>query len=298
MRLSSLTAVLVALAAASATAQTDTSSAKPRRGGDGALPLASAVVPGLGQFIQGVPVSGVAFLALAALGYSQAGDRVTSFDEGLPRGTDGQLRSLALQAGMVAAGLSAYDAFQRELPTLKKQGRYAFLTHTEPTHKLLTAPIDPAFLKRWTTWVHLGYTALVTTVAVTSWKKPGDRYLPLAARDGAFAVGLAAGAALPEEAFFRGWLFPYFRQHLGGSVGPNALQAGLFGVAHIPNDPGPFLAAIGGWAFYEGWVTDRNGGSVRESIFHHFWYDAALFVAALATDTGSQTLSISVPIRF
>ncbi len=276
-------------------AQPDSTRPRPRPGADGAVPLASLIVPGFGQYFYGDPAAGLLFTGTAVAGYGLGSDRVDGFNDGLPRTTKSQLRAVAVQAAFVAGGLSAYDAFRRGLPALQRDGKYRFLARHEPTRTLLTAPFDPSFLKRWTTWVNLGYTALVTVVVVVADTRPRGQYLPFKANDAGFAAAISAGAALSEEALFRGWIYPYLQQRMPGTFLPNALQAGAFSALHIPNNPGAFLAAIAGWAFYEGWVTRRNGWSVRESVFHHFWYDAAVFTASLATETGAGRISFSIP---
>ncbi|MQA89439.1 MAG: hypothetical protein GEU90_04280 [Gemmatimonas sp.] len=49
-------------------------------------------------------------------------------------------------------------------------------------------------------------------------------------------------------------------------------------------------------AAWEGWLTRSNGWSVRESIFHHFWYDAAVVTAALLTQERDAELRIAFPV--
>lgn len=53
----------------------------------------------------------------------------------------------------------------------------------------------------------------------------------------------------------------------------------MFGILH-----GPAGVIIGPWAAWEGWITRRNGWSIRESIFHHFWYDVAVISASIIAD--------------
>lgn len=56
---------------------------------------------------------------------------------------------------------------------------------------------------------------------------------------------------------------------------------------------------ITGWAFYEGWLTQRNDRSIRESIFHHFWYDVVISVTELLVEERRPVIRITLPtIRF
>ena len=54
---------------------------------------------------------------------------------------------------------------------------------------------------------------------------------------------------------------------------------------------------IAGWAFYQGWLTRRNGWSVRESIFQHVWYDVMAILLELG-DARQVTVGLSLPLSF
>lgn len=283
---------------AAQTSPPDSAARKPKAGAQFLIPLASIALPGLGQYLHGDALAGLGYTATAfasiGLGANAAYQDLNDF----PRGGREQFETVALQTFSVAAGLSAYDAFRRSVPALQRGGKYRFITEHESTGRLLTAPFDPAFLKRWTTWVDLAHTALVAAIFVADRREPGARYREFRGHDAAFAMGISAAAALSEEAIFRGWLYPFFQQQMGpGTFLPNAAQSALFAAAHIPNRPGLFILDIGAWAFFEGWLTRRNGWSVRESIFHHFWYDVVIIGAALATERDG-TIGFSIPLRF
>jgi len=101
-----------------------------------------------------------------------------------------------------------------------------------------------------------------------------------------------------EEALFRGWLYPVLHQNLGRRVWlSNGLQAAIFGSLHVPQAKS-FALVIATWAFYEGWLTRRNGWSVRESVFHHFWYDVAVGAATLATQEQATVTIVFPAVRF
>jgi hypothetical protein len=74
------------------------------------------------------------------------------------------------------------------------------------------------------------------------------------------------------------------------------LQAGLLGLGHP--QAGPFAVVIGGGAVYSGWLTRRNGWSVREAIFQHFWYDVAVVTASLLRDDRGLITLAPITIRF
>ena len=61
-------------------------------------------------------------------------------------------------------------------------------------------------------------------------------------------LGLSFGAAVGEEALFRGWLLPAFRHSLGGRRLANAAQSIIFGLAHYgPGNPIPLVQTLLGY---------------------------------------------------
>jgi hypothetical protein len=149
-----------------------------------------------------------------------------------------QLAEQGEHVAITAGALSAWDAFHRAVPALQRQGKYDFLRVRERPVDLMSAPFDPRFLRRWTTWVDLAQTATVTAL-VLSERRAGVRYRSFRAHDGAYATSLAINAAVGEEALFRGWLLPVAYQHSGRRFWlGNGLQAGLFGARTSPTPAG------------------------------------------------------------
>jgi Type II CAAX prenyl endopeptidase Rce1-like len=257
----------------------------PRAGSDFWLPFVSVFVPGAGQYAEGSPLVGAGFTSAAVVGYALyfTGDTSGAHLTDLPRRPAGQQALAGLEIATASGFLSAYDAFHRALPSLQREGKYTFITAHESPGRVLLAPFDPQMLRRWTTWIDLAHTGIVTTILVLSETKPGKQYLPFQPHDGVFTTTLAYGAGTGEEALFRGWLYPLVYQNLGQRAWlANGIQATIFGSLHVPQ-AGAFAADIAAWGFYEGWLTRRNGWSVRESVFHHFWYDVAITAATFLT---------------
>jgi membrane protease YdiL (CAAX protease family) len=179
---------------------------------------------------------------------------------------------------------------------LRREGKYRFATRHASTGSLLTAPLDPEFLLRWTTWIELAYTGAIVALVLG---ERGVAYEPFKARDGAFAGVLSYSAGVGEEALFRGRLMPLSHQSMRERFWlANGIQAVIFGGLHIPDAKG-YAAVIAAWAFYEGWLTRRSGWSVRESIFHHFWYDVLIVTATFLVDEHAPGLVIAFPtVRF
>jgi membrane protease YdiL (CAAX protease family) len=272
------------------------STARARGGAQFLIPLGSLFVPGLGQYIHGAPVTGAAFTATAVGGYALyfTGDTAVVREVDLPRHAEGQQAFIGLQLAGGAGGVSAYDAFRRALPALRRDGKYGFVTSPAATGALLTAPFDPEFLTRWTTWIELAYTGALAFIVLNE-RDPGVAYEPYKARDAAFLTGVSLTAGVGEEAMFRGWLLPVLHQNTGGRFWlSNGIQAAVFGGLHLPQAK-EFAAVIAAWAVYEGWLTRRNGWDIRESIFHHFWYDAIVGTAIFLADERGPGLVVRFP---
>jgi membrane protease YdiL (CAAX protease family) len=268
----------------------------PRGGADLGIPLASFFVPGLGQYLDGSWLAGAALTSASVGGYAlYVGGDAAAGDP--PRTAAGQRAFIGAGLMLTAGGLSTYDSFHRSLPLLQRAGKYDFAQAHDPSGSLLLAPFDLGMLKRWTTWIDLAHTALVTAILVRTETEPGAQYLPFRTSDGAFVAAFSYNAGVGEEALFRGWLYPMLYQNLGRRFWlANGLQAGTFGALHAPQ-AGSFALVIASSALYEGWVTRRNGWSIRESVFHHFWYDVTVGAASLLTQKTASVVVV-VPVRF
>lgn len=296
-------AVIATLAWRPAEAQRDTTAKdtvtfqakRPRTGAEFRIPLGSSVAPGLGQYLYGAPVAGALFTGMAAagLGLYLSGDEGTLQRDILPRHAEGQQAVVGALLLSAAGFYSAYDAFSRGLPALRLEGKYSFISERASLEAVLSAPFDPRFLKRWTTWVDLAHTAGVVALVYTDRVEPGKEYLPFKWHDGAFIAATGYMPGTGEEAFFRGWLYPVFYQRFEQEFWlANSLQAAIFGSLHLPQ-AGAFAAAIAAWAWYEGWLTRRNGWNIEESVFHHFWYNVAVGLTEFLTEERS-----GVAVRF
>ena len=284
--------VLTLLAGCVTTAAAQAPDTVPRQR---ALPLASLLLPGLGQYVQGRVAPGLAYtgVGLTGLLVYTASD-TTDIGSGGPPSDPAQRQALVgLQLYQTAGSLSAYDVFRSSARRQQTVGRYRFLTQHEPVGRLLTAPFDPVFLTRWTTWVGLAYTGAVALLVAND---PNRIDRSLTTQDVVFGSLVSLNAGIGEEALFRGWLYPELYQSFGQRFWPaNGLQAAVFGALHP--DAEWFALVIAGWAFYQGWLTRHNGWSVRESVFQHVWYDVVAILLELG-DARQVTFSFSAPIRF
>jgi len=272
------------------------------RGSDVWVPLASLATPGLGQWIHRDLVAGAAFAGTALAGYAlaAAGDATGDSWDGLPRVARDQFAYQGAHLAATTGFVSAWDAFHRAVPVRKARGEYTFLEAPETVRDLVTAPFDTGFLRRWTTWMNLAVSAGVFAIVLNADDSPPP-YYPFGLNDAAFAASLSMNAAAGEEALFRGFLLPLLQQKMGGRFWlANGTQSLVFTAAHIGNNPPPaFLVYLAAWTMWEGWLTRHNGYSIRESVFHHFWYDVAIVTMGLLHDEREIALRIvSPPIRF
>src|SRR3990172_1841631 len=266
--------------------------AAARRGAQLLLPLGSTLLPGLGQYVQGAPLLGVALTAAAATGAAVA----LTHSSSPKRSTEALKRSLGAQMLQLSGAISGYDSFRRSVPGLQRAGKYAFIASSTSVGDGITAPLDVRYLARWTTWLNLAYTAGVTVWLLND-RHRGFQYEPLTARDAAFVFSRSLTSPPGEEMLLRGWLFPLLHENLGRRLWlSNGLQAALFGALHP--QAGAYALVIGARGWYYGWLTERNGWNVGEAIFNHFWYDAAVLTASLLTDTAEYIILPGPTIRF
>ncbi len=275
----------------------DSANTKSRRGAQLLIPAGSLFLPGLGQYLYGETKTGLGLTATTIAGYAltSVGDPLgDTWDGDFPRKSRDQLAETGFSIAFSAGALSAWDSFHSAVPALQGKGKYKFLTKRESVGDLVSAPFDSRFLRRWTTWVDLAQTVAIGALVLSD-RKSGVDYVQFRGNDAAYSASASLNAAVSEEALFRGWMLPVLHQQTGQRFWiANGLQAGVFGAAHLP-DAGWYAAVIGGWAAWEGWIVKRNEWSVRESIFHHFWYDAVVVTAAMLTEKKDIEVKVSFP---
>jgi hypothetical protein len=263
------------------------------------LPFGSVFIPGLGQWVNGATLEGFGFLGASVAGAVISvsnEDGHPSADE-LPRDREEQFSQLGLQLSLDAGLLSGYDSFLRSLPKLKTPGRYDFFDDPTPTAHTFVAPFKFGYLKNKRTWIFL--TIPIAIVAGLAIEERGTEHPPFRWHDAVYASGSAYGAGVTEEAFFRGYLYPWLNELFGGRAWlANSSQALVFGAGHLATTDLPIVQTLAG--LYWGWVVKKDRWSISETIFQHFWWDAILFTGTLLLDDeGDATFLISLPpMRF
>lgn len=190
------------------------------------------------------------------------------------------------QLVLFAGEMSAYHSFRTAMKTRKQDGEFTFLTTDEDPGDLLLAPFAFSEALKPTTFIPLlALTGLVIAQSNNGYHAKGG---PFTFGDGAFVAGTSYNAGVGEEALFRGYMMPMFREGFGNNFWSNAATSALFGAAHLGSVKFPVIQTVLG--FYLGWLTQRNEWSLRQSIFLHAWWDVIALGAAVAQSKNGGTV--------
>lgn len=245
------------------------------------MPLASIVLPGLGQAIDGetgkfllFAGQGTAGILVAAEGRQKEKDYLKGPDLDDNYRQDTKLQQDIGSSAFTNAGLiSAFDTFNRRVKVSQKEGQFRFLPQEQDLATLYRAPFDFSYMKKPTTWIPfllamgIGYEHLMQA------PRPGQ--IHTRGIDGLAGAYLSYNAGTGEEAYFRGVLYPTLYENWNGHWTANAAQSLLFGYSHGAT---PYFQILAGW--YLGWVTEKNGFELGESIFIHAWWDLWVITAS------------------
>ena len=185
--------------------------------------------------------------------------------------------TLGLLAYQGSGGMSAYHSFRTAVRTRKSRGQYEFLAKEESPGEVMLAPLRFDYLTRPTTIVPLAIVGALAGLILAG--GPGEGYEDSAftGADAFFATAFSYNAGTHEEAMFRGWLMPAFREYTGDETVANAGSAALFALAHLNTNPQPWPQfALG---LYWGWLTQANDWTISEAVFIHTWWDVLVFTA-------------------
>ncbi|MEZ4458265.1 MAG: CPBP family intramembrane glutamic endopeptidase [bacterium] len=260
------------------------------------LPIASLLLPGLGQYWDGQ--TGWPYTLAAAAGLGGATAAVANTEGALvitqPRA---QLFLLGAQLWIDASLLSAYETYRHRVVD-----RVGFQDDLSTVPEVLIAPFDVRALARLRVLIPflvigaagLG-SAFVDEDGMTYESAPFEDFR---VTDGLFAFGVSYGAGVGEEAFFRGYVMHGFDRVVGmHPLLANTLQASMFATAHADFSWG-FLVRMA-FGMYTGWLTQADDYNLRDAIFLHTWWDVFVFVGTVATSRRNGTATLSLPaIRF
>lgn len=255
-------------------------------------PLVSLLLPSFDQWWEGQHGAAGAYLGTWFVGFnlmSNASQQANSLDRDFDDFNDLKRQyAYGTQLMMFAGELSAYQSFRTAMKTRQSDGEYNFLKETdETTGDLLLAPFAFSEVLKPTTFIPLVLlTGLVIANHNSGSHEPGD----FTFGDGAFTAGISYNAGVGEEALFRGYLMPVMREGFGSNFWSNATTAVLFGAAHLGSNKLPIIQTLGG--FYLGWLTQRNGWSLRQAIFLHTWWDVIAIGAQVASTKDGGTIRL------
>jgi membrane protease YdiL (CAAX protease family) len=149
---------------------------------------------------------------------------------------------------------------------------------------VIPGPLDGAAIARATARAVAWALAALAVVAVPyflgwrAWERPALPFsLDLRPRElGSEALGQVFVIALPEEAFYRGYLqsrldevWPPARRIAGAAVGPGLLVASaIFAVGHLATVREPARLAVFFPALLFGWIRARTGGIGASVLLH------------------------------
>lgn len=255
-------------------------------------PFVSILVPGLDQWMEGQYRAAAVYSGYATVGVLTAFSAVkTTTDangDSHSEITDDRRYMWGNQAYMDAGFVSAFHSFRKAAETRKPQGQFLFLKHEETAGDLMLAPLHFEYLIRPSVFIPLallgGLIAVESNNSSHAWKLEGS--------DVGFAGAVSYNAGVGEEAFFRGYMMPVFREAWGSDFWSNTMTATIFGAAHISaSNPIPWPQFLMG--MYLGWRTQRNEWRMSESVFIHTWWDVLAISAQAAADRGQR---IYVPL--
>jgi membrane protease YdiL (CAAX protease family) len=249
------------------------------------LPLISFLFPGTGQIITGQYEYGVVYSTIAISGLvvstsEAARIRHITDDKDTVTTKNNSLRKyqLGLQTYQTMGGFSLFQSFRTSVKIRQESGgQYVFIKNEETPLDIASAPFKLSFLQKTSTWIPISL-----GVALNLWilhhPDKGWGRTALTANDAGFAAAFSWNAGTHEEAVFRGWMMPVFRENWMNDHWSNLAQASTFAAAHLSTNDFPIIQFFLG--LHLGCVTQSNGWSIGESVFIHTWWDIIAFLGA------------------
>ncbi|MGE4133956.1 MAG: lysostaphin resistance A-like protein [Bdellovibrionales bacterium] len=236
------------------------------------MPLAGFVLPGFPQYFERQWTSAATYTAVGVTGLGLGIAATNQVDTSKAQNDevdeqDGPYRqyTYGLQLYMFAGEISAYHSFRTAAASRRSVGQYTFLPVEENPKDLLLAPFEVEHLLRPTTYIPF---LILLGVGISELHSGASLNID----DVAFTGGVSYNAGVGEEAFFRGYMMPLFRERWDSPFWANFTSSVFFGAAHY-SESNRFPVAQALIGYYLGWMTQRNDWSLRQSIFWHTWWD-------------------------
>src|SRR5262245_17463235 len=262
--------------------------------------LVSAIVPGLGQAIEGDYGTAAEHFGIFAASLSTGlyYERKPDFLNDDVRYDDGNRefinqttlrRDFALRLATDTALYSSFGAYRDA--RARDDRPYRTPAPKESLSDLALAPFSWEFLSRPTTFIPLALQAWAAAVGKYGIYRADD---VSAGQLHAYNLTTNEFTAVGEEGFFRGFLNNELSNRWGDGWGL-AGSSVLFGVAH--NGQGQtaniLQATVAG--AYLGWVQQRNGFQIGEGVAIHYWINVLAGISAIRHGGGATLVSFRVP---
>lgn len=260
-------------------------------------PVYSLLVPGLDQWIRKEWANGAVYSGIGAgglaLGLSVNPRSNRRLDPGT-RNDRERFQLVGFQMYSTSGFLSAHHAFLDAVQT--RPDDFSFLSVKDSDWDILKAPLQIQNFIRPTTFIPL--ILMSAFVAFDAHHDHVNRWMSPSLGDYFFSSTFSYGAGTGEEAFFRGFLMPTTMKWTHSEWGSNAIQATVFAVAHRIN-PLPWPQFLFG--LYTGWLSQRRGWGLSETVFIHTWWDIIAFLADYSfrhPGQGSTLYLTPISLRF
>jgi hypothetical protein len=246
----------------------------------------SLFLPGFDQYLEGqypyaLGYTGIGLAGIGLIKKSQKPDPKSHEHHEDSYGYEHVGASLYSTAGFI----SAYHSFKTAART--RPDDFSFIEKEDSLKDIFLAPFDFSHIIKPTTFIPLG---IITAGMVAFYKHRSHRphYARGTTERGIATVEISYGAGVGEEAAFRGWLLPVSHYGLNSPLLGNLTQGTVFGLLHYsPKNRMPVIQTALG--VYFGWVTQRNGYSIQETTFQHFWWDTIVLGTALLLNINQKT---------
>jgi|GEM_PF-1359888 len=265
--------------------------------------LGSFFLPGLDQWIEGQHPYGPMYTGVSVLGnlYAAANletDASTEEQEGYRQPNEKERRVMwGSQIYQTAGSISAYHAFRTAMWSRKQlMGKYNFVSKQESIYDVVMSPFQFQYLTQPGVFVPLLIGGGLYFLQMELAKEDENIKIDgLGGSDLFYTGAISYNAGVGEEAMFRGWLLPEFREMTGSDFWSNAITTTIFAAAHLNTVSIPIPQFALGW--YLGVRAQRDGYSISKAAFIHTWWDVLAFLAVYQiTQEDNKTAEIKKPL--
>jgi membrane protease YdiL (CAAX protease family) len=266
--------------------------------------LGSAIIPGLGQALQGDYATAAAHFGVfaASVGTWYHYQSKPDFIDDDIRYQDPNKETINQTtlrrdfAARLATDTALYSSYAAYRDGRAKDPRgYRTPAPKESLGNLAVSPFRWDYLSRPTTFIPIGIQALAVFGSKHGY---GIYRYPDVSKDQLHLYNVTANefTGVGEEAFFRGFLNNDLSDRWGNGWGLAGSSA-IFGLAHTgQGDTANSLEAAAA-GVYLGWVHQRNGFQAGEGVAIHYWWNVLSGIAAIRNGGTAPILSLRIPFN-